>query len=230
MVRKKKIGATWRSATKWDKGPRGLRQRKMKQWLREFYEEHKTNPRAYFTLDEFLQACDMDRTNTNDYLCAMAFLGNQRAKTDIVVDIFFGSTDYQKYVQRGLNDEQMFNRMMVAAVSNDIFPVRSEAALAPGATEGYRLMSLDDFAAIKQRRAESIVSELREFVPTLMKLAEKFPELGVAYEAPALPPLDGAVKQTCEECGATFTSQKHLVDHYSKKHADEGCDEEEEGA
>jgi len=220
----------WRRSLKGTKGFRGLKQRKMKQWLREFYEKHKDNPRAYFTLDELLEDCDMNRENTKDYTCAMAFLKNQRAKTDKAADAFFGSPEYQEYLQQGLPDRQMFDQMMKAALSYEIYPVRSEAAFAPGATEGYRLMNLDDFAALKQRRTESMAKEFKKFVPTLLKLVQKYPELGTAYQPPALPKLNGAVRLTCEECGATFTSQKHLVDHYSKKHVDEGCDEEEKGA
>jgi hypothetical protein len=223
---------TWRGALKGKPGPRGARQRAMKNWLVRFYRTHKPDTR--FTLKEFLEGCKMDQERTRDHEAAMSYLQNMRRKTSLVVDSFFGSPEYKKYTDDGLTNDQIFARMMEAAITNNIFLLRSEAAITPGATEGYRIMSLKDFEALKTRRAISIVSEIGNeehgIVPLFLKLVERFPELGERYVPPALPATDGVFRHSCERCGATFVSQTNLVDHYIRKHAENGDANGEEKA
>ena len=215
---------TWRGALKGKPGPRGARQKAMKNWLVRFYRTHKPDDR--FTLEDFLEGCKMDRERTRDYEAAMSYLQNMRRKTSFVVDRFFGSAEYRKYTDGGLTNDQIFGKMMEAAMTWSVFLLRSEAAITPGATEGYRIMSLKDFEAMKKRRAESIVSELGDeehgIVPLFLKLVERFPELAERYVPPALPAMDGVFRHSCEQCGATFVSQTNLVDHYIRKHAENG--------
>jgi len=213
------MARTWRGGLGGTSAPRGTKQRRMRIFLLRFYQEHRDNVHdATFTLREFMESAGLDHENTKDYHAAIHFLMDQRKKTGTVLDAFFSSPDYQHYVNDGLTNDQLFDRMMEAAISWEVYPVMSAAAVNPGSEEGYRLMSLDDFIALKERRMNSIVNEIQGFVPTYLKLTQKFPELAARYSAPALPEIDGTLRVTCEKCGATFSGQSYLIQHYLRKH------------
>ena len=213
------MARTWRGGLGGTSAPRGTKQRRMRIFLLRFYQEHRDSVHdATFTLREFMESAGLDHENTKDYHAAIHFLMDQRKKTGTVLDAFFSSPDYQHYVNDGLTNDQLFDRMMEAAISWEVYPVMSAAAVNPGSEEGYRLMSLDDFIALKERRMNSIVNEIQGFVPTYLKLTQKFPELAARYSAPALPEIDGTLRVTCEKCGATFSGQSYLIQHYLRKH------------
>ena len=201
------------------KGAQGRRQRDMKEYLYKLYKAHKADQmETHFTLEEMLTACGMDKNLMTDYQCAANFLASQRQKLSRVADEFFGSAEYEKHLEEGLGDAEMFELMVKAAVSNEIYPLRSEANSHPGSLDGYHLMTLTDFAEMQKMRMKSIVSEIKVLVPKFQKLTAKFPELSARYEAPALPAPDGLLRTTCDICGKTFTDQKNIVKHYQRFH------------
>lgn len=214
------MARTWRGILGSSSGPRGVRQRRMRTFLLSFYQKHMQDMHdATFTLDEFMENSGLDLANTKDYHAAIRFLMEQRKKTSLVTDAFFSAPEYQHYVNDGLTNDQLFDKMMEAAVTWEVYPVMSAAAVNPGSEDGYRLLTLDDFIALKERRMNSIVNEVQDFVPMYLKLTQRFPELASRYSAPALPEFDGTLRITCDKCGATFRSQNYLVQHYLKRHS-----------
>jgi hypothetical protein len=205
------MAKTWKSVMREAHHNRGPRQRMMEEWLRKFYKMHKGDPQTPFTLDDMLKECGMDKSLATDRDCVTQYLMAQRHNLEILVDEFFDSPQYAKAVEDGKTDDEMFELMVVALVSRGYFPLKGEPT-------GYRLMTIDDFTRMKQRRMMSLVSEISGLVPAFHKLVTKFPEVGMRYTAPALPAPDGLLRMTCEECGATFKSQINLVNHYLRKH------------
>lgn len=193
----------------------------MRNWLRDFYQRNGSDQR--FQIEDMLAPCKMDKERTSDYQAAAGFLGDQRKKFLTVLDAFFGSPDYKKHLEDGMEDTEMFSELVASAVSMEIYPVISDAAKNPGSKEGYRLYTLNDFKLSKERRMRSLANEVGTFVPAFQKLVSHFPELAGSYQPPALPGFDGALRRTCEECGAIFVSQTNLVAHHLRKHVGEAA-------
>lgn len=216
------MSRTFRGEFRSVKGPRGAKQKAMKLWLYKFFQAHRGTA-AEIDLDKMLAECNMDKGRTTDYNAAMSFLHTNRCKLKLVLDDFLAG-DYSTYQAKGLDDTEIWERLMDAAVSYEIYPLRSDAAITPGVKDArYRLMTLADFTFLKEKRMQSLVSEVKEVVPMFLKLSRAFPELRANYEAPALPAPDGMLRVTCEICGKTFAGQKSLVAHYLRSHGGEEC-------
>lgn len=201
------------------KRSRGIRQQRMKAWFYRFYENNTVDTR--FALEEFMDACGMDKDRTRDYLTARTCLSRYRKKFLLHVDEFFKSAQYKKAIEDGEADHDLFMSLVNAAMSYGIYPVYSDAAVNPGSTVGYRAMTIEDFVQAKKMRSRSIASEVRTTAPAFAAIAKQMPSLPGQYgQAPALPSPDGLLRPTCDACGNTYASQKNLVDHYERKRAD----------
>lgn len=213
------MSETWKAVVKTH---RGARQKKMETFLKEFYELHCRNMYGgRFTLECLMNNCGMERDYVPDYQCAMAYLGEQRKLLCEVVGRFFSSEDHRKHRVDGMDDGEMFEKLMRAAVSWKVYPVMTVVDERREEIRAYRLMTLKDFVRAKKRRMTCIVTEVGEFVTTMEALKAELPEAKRLYGKPPELIIGGVFKHVCEKCGKSFMCQDHMFQHYKKYHQEE---------
>ena len=154
----------------------------------------------------------------SDYGTAHAFMMKMRKDFAGVMLYFFASPDYDDAKEKGLTDEQMFQRLVEAALSFDVYPVYSDL----NDEYRYKLFDMPSFVELIGVRARSIVKEVERKGEMLELAFSKIPELRGLYARPQLHG-DGVVMALppgieCSVCGSYFIDQPAFVAHYTRDH------------
>jgi len=151
---------TWKGKLN-KRGTKGRQQRKMKDWLYDFYKVRENDPlNARFSKAEMLAACRMDVNNTKDYHSVASFLTTQIRTFGSVVD-----NELPAVLRNhpSMDDGTMFKKLVLAAKSYEVYPLKS---MGDGI---YGLITLDDFREMKQKRMRSVVTEIKNTIPECKK-------------------------------------------------------------
>jgi len=154
----------------------------------------------------------------SDYGTAHAFMMKMRKDFADVMIVFFGDQEYDDAKAAGLSDEQMFRKLIEAALSYDVYPVYSD----PNDEYRYKLFDMTSFVELMGLRARAIVKEVERKGEMLELAFSKIPELQGLYARPQLHG-DGVVMALppgieCTICGSHFSDQPSFVAHYASAH------------
>ncbi len=216
-------------------GPRGLKQRKINRWLRHLFRER--GPGSYFDLKTMAHDCDLvlyarnrarDRYEFIDPM-VRRYVQRMRDATVSFVRLFWQLPQYQKYVNDGLSDEQIFHKVVGFMVENDVYPVWSDRY---DQEHKWKLMDLDAYAFLRQVRANAIVNEVTDKGVEMEVMKRRFHRsLPGKYERPTMvrdgsfinPPLIGpgqGVRCPVETCGLHFSDLQSWMRHCLSEHPD----------
>lgn len=195
---------------------RGYRNRRFANWIRDLYRRGGLG--APFKVEEMLIGCGLDPDLRQHYAAAMRFLQIQRKKFALAMLTFFVSEEYQQYINDGLSEEELFQMLVEAAVSWNVFPVWSDK----DEDRNYKLYDMASYVHLKERRAGAICSEIERTSAELDFAFKKFPSLPGRYGKPKLA-TDGTMialpnRVQCELCGKHYGGQSQLVNHYIGDH------------
>lgn len=203
------------------RGIRGETQRRYKNWIRDLYKAK--GPGAPFTLREMMQACGTDFDGRQDYQAAAEFMMKMRRDFAIVMMGFFGGEDYDKYKAAGLSNEEMFRKLIEAALSENVYPVWADLH----DEYRYKLFGMASFVELTKIRARSIVKELERKAEVMRLAFRELPELRDLYAVRPALSSDGVILQLpsgmeCPDCGEHFGDPVGFVHHYNENHGGAG--------
>lgn len=196
-------------------GPRGPTQRALRDALRRF----RQTERNAFTLREAMAEAGLDYDSKSDYFAAMQFLSRMRQTVADFSEWFWTQPRYKRYVDDGFTDKTVFNKLVTAMTSYEIFPVFFDANI-----DSYRLLTLEGWASLTRKRAWAVRTEIVRHVEELNIMQEKFHMLKEMYPPPTLP-TDGQFIQLpeklphqCEKCGMAFEDEDSFDIHMKRRH------------
>ena len=216
-------------------GPRGLKQRKINRWLRRLNRD--SGPGSYFDLRTMASDCDLilyarnragDRREILDPMVS-PYVQRMRDAAVTFVRLFWQLPQYQKYVNDGLSDEQIFDKVVRFMVKNDVYPVWSDRE---DPERKWKLMDLDAYAYLRQMRANAIVNEVADKGTEMEVMMRRFDRyLPGKYTRPTMvrdgsfinPPLIGpgqGVRCPVETCGLHFSDLQSWMRHCLREHPD----------
>jgi hypothetical protein len=163
--------------------------------------------------------CGTDFRLQADYATAHAFMMKMRKDFADVMIVFFADKEYDDAKAAGLSDEQMFRKLVEAALSFNVYPVYSD----PNDLYRYKLFAMASFVELIGLRARAIVKEVERKGEMLELAFSKIPELRGLYARPQLKG-DGSVIELpsaidCTVCGAILPDQPSFVAHYNGAHS-----------
>jgi len=199
-------------------GIRGETQRKYKNWIRELYNTQ--GPGTPFSMREMMEACEKDFDGKKDYGTAEVFMMKMRKDFATVMQMYFSGDDYDKHKAAGLSNEEMFRKLIEAALSVDVYPVWAD----PEEDHKYKLFEMASFVYLMELRARSIVKEVERKAEIMALAFSKLPELRDFYARPALKG-DGVLLELppgieCPACGEHCGDPVGFVRHYNANHPD----------
>lgn len=157
-----------------------------------------------------------------DYNHAMGLLMNERKATEMVLTEFWNAPEYEELVNNGHTDSQIWRIFMDAAVRRGVFPCFCDPA------DGkYKLLDLNAYVYILQRRNQSIATEVVNKARDYQRISGMFPTVH-----DLLPATDGEVERlrpfetlklnppqyTCPFCNEVFTDERFYKRHLVYEH------------
>jgi len=174
-----------------------------------------------FKMEEIMAANGMDFNDKNDYQRAMGYFIEQRKAIHKAMKLFWKSRKYHQFVKDGLTNEQMFEKLIRAAVSWNIYPMYAD----PYDQYTYKLFDFDSYLQLKERRAHAIITETERVSDELATAKEALPQIEARYAKPQLSGGDNFVglpsaKNDCPYtgCKESFSDQEDLVNHIEEIH------------
>jgi len=160
----------------------------------------------------------MDPENRLDYAAAQQFLQKQRRDFTIAMHLFFITPEFERYYNDGLSQEELFRRLVEAAVSWSVFPVWSDK----DDDRNYKLWDMASYIKIFERRGKAIAKEIHRKSVALDLAFQKFPALPGIYNRSQLQ-ADGKFiampsRIECDICHQHFAGQAQLIAHYQRDH------------
>ncbi len=157
------------------------------------------------------------------------YVQRMRDATVSFVRLFWQLRQYQKYVNDGLSDEQIFHKVVGFMVENDVYPVWSDRY---DQEHKWKLMDLDAYAFLRQMRANAIVNEVADKGTEMEVMTRRFHRsLPGKYKRPAMvrdgsfiePPAIGpgqGFECPVMVCRQHFSSLEALMRHSIQEHTE----------
>lgn len=158
---------------------RGHKQKKILNWLRNFFTTYGSN--KTFNLHVIMNECNLKMSNKEDYDITINILMRLRKQFRDCIELFFAPNgQYDSLKRQGLDDEIIFSKIILTAMSYDVYPIWSNR----DNNREYELFTIVSFIALSKKRLHSAISEIENKGNSLNTIINKLPEAMEAYGEP----------------------------------------------
>ena len=104
-----------------------------------------------FTLQTIMIDNGLDWNKRNDYAKAMRFFSEHRKLLEYAMEVFWSSVEYAKLKGDGVCEEEIWNNLIYAATSWNVYPLWSD----PNDNRKYKLLELSDYLEMLKRHVKT---------------------------------------------------------------------------
>lgn len=197
------------------RGPKGPIQRALRDTVRHFLENGKTQ----FTLREVMDEANLNFEDYHDHITTSRFLSKMRKVVSDFADFFWTRPEYAEYVHDGLTDKALFGRLVAAMASYEIYPLWYDSER----NDSYELLPIEGYMRIVRQRGVAIKNEIERRATELHLLQQKFPMIA-SYASPQLETdgrflaIPASERFQCPICEMKWASSVALQRHIGRRH------------
>ena len=212
-------------------GWRGIRRRrsgsfghKLKAWFRKKYRKE-GKQKFSFTIGNLMNEVGLDYDNRLDYSRTYNFIQEERNAFKQVLTSFLQSEEYLEKKDEGLGEKEVFDLLVDAVLSRDIYPVWCEQSN----DYTYYFFNFNNFVEFTKARMKSIKGQIEKQGEFMSNMESIIPKIGehvapLRIEGKGRRLLTGDTKERCPfpDCDKSYRgvdSAALLNDHIRREHA-----------